>query len=100
MTNIVDVIGVPAMLEEMAEESTELALACMKMARKLRDENPTFLQIEDIHDDLIEALSMLKALEWLLTDETDILDAQEMHDRTNKKYRSWKSIGLHLDLGD
>jgi hypothetical protein len=84
----------------MAEESTELALACMKMARKLRDENPTFLQIEDIHDDLIEALSMLKALEYLLSEETDILDYEELHDRTVKKYRSWKSIGLHLDLDD
>jgi repressor LexA len=30
----------------------------------------------------------------------DILDYEELHDRTVKKYRSWKSIGLHLDLDD
>ena len=38
---LVDVIGMPAMLEMMAEEATELAHACQKAARLLRDENPS-----------------------------------------------------------
>lgn len=35
---LVDVIGAPATLETMAEEATELAHACQKAARLLRDE--------------------------------------------------------------
>lgn len=39
--NLVNEIGVPAMLEQCAEECTELAQACLKLARKIRNENPT-----------------------------------------------------------
>lgn len=38
--NLADKIGVPATLEMMAEEAVELAHACLKYARYLRDENP------------------------------------------------------------
>ena len=41
MKNIVDRIGLPALLEQTAEECTELAHACLKEARRLRGENPT-----------------------------------------------------------
>lgn len=41
MKNIVDRIGLPAMLEQTAEECAELAHACLKEARRLRGENPT-----------------------------------------------------------
>lgn len=40
-TKLVDKIGTPALLELMAEEATELAHACQKAARLLRDENPS-----------------------------------------------------------
>lgn len=36
---LVDVIGTPALLEQTAEECTELAQACLKYARYLRGEN-------------------------------------------------------------
>lgn len=39
-TKLVDKIGVPALLELMAEEATELAFACLKLSRYMRDENP------------------------------------------------------------
>ena len=39
-TKLVDKIGLPAMLEMMAEESVELAHACQKAARLNRGENP------------------------------------------------------------
>lgn len=39
--NIIKEIGAPAALEQCAEECTELAQACLKIARKLRNENPT-----------------------------------------------------------
>ena len=41
MKTIVDRIGNPALLEQTAEECTELAHACLKEARRLRGENPT-----------------------------------------------------------
>ena len=41
MKTIVDRIGKPALLEQTAEECTELAHACLKEARRLRGENPT-----------------------------------------------------------
>lgn len=41
MKNIVDRIGLPALLEQTAEERAELAHACLKEARRLRGENPT-----------------------------------------------------------
>ena len=40
-TRLSDKIGVPATREMMAEEATELAHACQKAARLLRDENPS-----------------------------------------------------------
>jgi hypothetical protein len=44
---IIDIIGTPAMLEQLAEECTELAQACLKYARKLRAENPTPVSIDE-----------------------------------------------------
>lgn len=39
--DILEMIGTAALLEQLAEESAELAQAALKMARKLRGENPT-----------------------------------------------------------
>lgn len=38
---LIEMIGEPATLELLAEECTELAHACLKLARVTRDENPT-----------------------------------------------------------
>ena len=38
---MIEKIGTPAMLEQMAEEAAELAQAALKLARVLRAENPT-----------------------------------------------------------
>lgn len=43
---IVERIGEPAMLEQLAEECTELAKAALKKARILRGENPTDATLE------------------------------------------------------
>lgn len=39
--DVLDMIGTAALLEQLAEESAGLAQAALKMARKLRNENPT-----------------------------------------------------------
>lgn len=38
---VIEAIGLPAVLEQCAEELAELTQASLKMARKLRGENPT-----------------------------------------------------------
>ena len=39
--DVLEMIGTAALLEQLAEESAELAQAALKMARKMRNENPT-----------------------------------------------------------
>ena len=51
---IVDKIGIPAMLEQTAEECTELAKALLKKARKMRGENPTSLSMREIDEAIYE----------------------------------------------
>lgn len=47
---IIDEIGTPAMLEQTAEEAIELAHACLKLARKLRGQNPTPVKTCDLYE--------------------------------------------------
>lgn len=68
MKPIVDRIGLPALLEQTAEECTELAHACLKEARRLRGENPTpkttpecWLAISEELTDLQICIEMLEA---------------------------------------
>ena len=51
---MIEKIGRPAMLEQLAEESTELAQACLKLARKERGENPTPKSKTECERELIE----------------------------------------------
>lgn len=44
---LIEVIGKPAMLEQTAEEATELAFACLKLARLYRGENEVYGRTED-----------------------------------------------------
>lgn len=57
MINFAEVVGKPAMLEQCAEECTELAQACLKMARKMRNENPTPAAMNDILQNLNEEVA-------------------------------------------
>ena len=51
---MVEAIGEAAMFEQLAEECTELAKEALKMARKIRGENPTPLSYCEIIDNLRE----------------------------------------------
>lgn len=51
------IIGVPALLEQTAEECSELAHACLKAARKMRNENPTPKSVDDILAELTEEIA-------------------------------------------
>lgn len=97
--SVVDKIGVPALLEQTAEECCELAHACLKMARKLRDENPTPRQIEDIRDDLVEEIADAHLCIGMITNYTDILTNNELFDIENAKRHRWeKRLNAHMDF--
>ena len=50
MINIMEEIGEAAVLEQLAEECTELAKASLKLARILREENPTPVTRDEARD--------------------------------------------------
>lgn len=54
MMNILETIGEPAVLEQLAEECTELAQAALKLARILREENPTLVSRKEARDRLVD----------------------------------------------
>lgn len=98
--SIVEKIGVPALLEQTAEECCELAQACLKMARKLRDENPTPKSVEDIRDNLIEEMADVHLCRKLLH-EADVVSFWEVIPITVDKEERWKKrLDLHMDLDD
>ena len=75
--DVVNDIGVPATLELCAEEAVELAHAALKMARKLRGENPTPKSMDDIIDALTEELGDIqinidKILEYGIVSKADV----------------------------
>lgn len=56
---IIETIGTEAVLEQLAEESAELAQAALKLARKMRGVNPTPKEEEEDEcwDNLIEEMA-------------------------------------------
>ena len=54
MGNIEKKIGKPALLEQLAEECSELAKAALKQARIIRGENPTPVTEQEAYNDVIE----------------------------------------------
>lgn len=86
---ILEQTGEAAVLEQTAEECTELAHACLKMAWKLRAENPTPAAEEEIceriHEelaDLMTCVDVLINIPWINTKKV-----QEIQIR---KARRWK----------
>ena len=66
MTDIIEQIGAPALLENYAEECMEAAHAAMKMARYLRGENPTDAEYEDLvrhlHEETADVYNLAAAV--------------------------------------
>ena len=54
---IVEAIGDPATFEQLAEECSELAHACLKMARVLRKENPTPIMSSEAQEMVIHEIA-------------------------------------------
>lgn len=54
---VMDQIGEPAFLEQLAEECSELSQAALKLARKMRGENPTPKTYQECRDSLQEEMA-------------------------------------------
>ena len=107
MASIVEQIGVPALLEQTAEDCCELAQACLKMARKLRDENPTPKSIEDIRDNLVEEMADVRLCIGMINHDEDLMQMKDIDafhhliDLECEKRERWeKRLGLSIDLED
>lgn len=68
--NIIEEIGQPAMLEQLAEECCELAQASLKMSRILRGENPTpktgMQCIESLTEEIADVMTCLEELRGMV----------------------------------
>ena len=56
-TIVTSTLSKAAIYEQLAEECVELAHACQKKARKLRGENPTPLEMDEIDEAVSEELT-------------------------------------------
>lgn len=87
--NIVDEIGLPALLEQTAEECMELGHACLKLARKMRGENPTPAQSMDILHSICEEAADVEVCINMLIRESVILP-DELHPIIRDKEKRWE----------
>ena len=83
---IIDEIGVPSMLEQLAEECSELAHASLKLARKIRGENPTpkdipelLLNLKEEAADVDLCIHLLEKEDILYTDEILVTEADKLN---------------------
>ena len=74
MKTIVDRIGLPALLEQTAEECAELSHACLKEARRLRGENPTPCAEEECKVAIMEEMADVALCLDMLDDSDYTLD--------------------------
>lgn len=71
---IVAQIGEAAALEQLAEESAELAKAALKLARIVRAENPTPVDYNTAFSSLLEELGDVRLCADVLEDKYGLLD--------------------------
>lgn len=87
---IVKHIGKPVLLEQAAEECTELSHACLKMARKMRGENPTPKTMEEIKYSLTEEIAdVLLCVQFII--DADLVDDEHVDEIITEKHKRWIS---------
>ena len=84
---VLDMIGTAALLEQLAEESAELAQAALKMARKLRNENPTPKTHADCVSNLQEEIADVELCISILP--AALYDPAEVGKTMTAKHRRW-----------
>lgn len=86
--NILNKIGTPAVLEQCAEECAELTHACLKLSRKIRDENPTPREYKDIRESVIEEISDVYLCIDFIIDRLNI-NPWDLIEMEQKKKQRW-----------
>ena len=88
MKEIIEKIGIPAILENVAEEDLELGHACLKLARVLRGENPTPVTeeaaIAKVVEEAADVLLMIEALK-----QAGIISDSDVKDEVKYKKQRW-----------
>lgn len=85
-------IGYAAMLEQTAEECSELAQACLKLARFMRGENPTPKPPEEIFENIYEEVADVQ----ICIDELDVDLGRVAHwkdfkvQRMKQRIKEWR----------
>ena len=87
---IVDYIGYPAMLEQLAEECAELGKAALKLARIVRNENPTPVTEDNAEIALIEEYTDVVQCAQELGLEPDLV---EMKEKKERFFERWENRG-------
>lgn len=82
-------IGTPAALEQFAEECCELGQACLKMARKLRGQNPTPKDMKWIEIDLKEEMADVQVCFSVLMYGNNIVSSEELSQIFDSKMDRW-----------
>jgi len=89
MNDIIDSIGLPAVLEQLAEECSELAQASLKYARLLRGENPTPKTEQECLESLTEEIADVDLCISELMME-GLVDSDKVIDIIDQKGNRWK----------
>lgn len=84
---MIETIGVPAMLEQLAEECSELSQAALKLARKYRGENPTPCSEMGCIDRLTEELA---DVEVCMNQLHGLIDHERVTAIKSQKITRWK----------
>ena len=84
---VLEMIGTAALLEQLAEESAELAQAALKMARKIRNENPTPKSRADCIANLQEEIADVELCISILP--AALYDPAEVGRTMAAKHRRW-----------
>lgn len=87
--NIVERIGIPAVLETCAEECNELAKACLKLSRKLRNEQPTPKTLEELIASLSEEIGDVISCMGVIMDETELISDAAIFHMAESKQERW-----------
>lgn len=85
--DVLEMIGTAALLEQLAEESAELAQAALKMARKIRNENPTPKSHSDCVANLQEEIADVELCISILP--AALNDPAEVGRTMSAKHRRW-----------
>ena len=89
MNDIIDTIGLPAVLEQLAEECAELAQASLKYARFLRGDNPTPKTEQECLEALTEEMADVELCNSLLFGDGCVVDYDAVLRIATDKLTRW-----------